>query len=128
MCSPHQHFYSDSQPIATIKAVHTGANAAKASSDDASGLEAVVCLAKSARVMLTSNPWVEVGLVNGALGTIESICYRNGGPPDLPLAVMVKFDHYTGPTLLMAQCLSPPLDAPGPTQVYSALDFSSLSS
>ena len=36
-----------SQPIAAIKAVHTGANAAKASSDDASGLEAVVYLAKS---------------------------------------------------------------------------------
>ena len=90
---------NSSQPIATIKAVHTGANATKASSDDASGLEAVVCLAKSARVMLTSNPWVEVGLVNGAMGTIESICYRNGGPPDLLLAVMVKFDHYTGPTL-----------------------------
>ena len=88
-----------SQPIATIKAVHTGANATKASSDDASGLEAVVCLAKSARVMLTSNLWVEVGLVNGAMGTIEAICYRSGGPPDLPLAVMVKFDHYSGPTL-----------------------------
>ena len=85
------------QPIATIKAVHTGANAAKASSDDAGGLEAVICLAKSARVMLTSNLWVEVGLVNGAMGTIEAICYRSGGPPDLPLAVMVKFDHYAGP-------------------------------
>ena len=69
------------QPIATIKAVHTGANAAKASSDDASGLEAVVCLAKSARIILTSNLWVEVGLVNGAMGTIEAICYRSGGPP-----------------------------------------------
>ncbi len=33
------------------------------------------------------------------MGTIEAICYRNGGPPDLPLAVMVKLDHYTGPTL-----------------------------
>ncbi len=87
------------KPIATIKAVHTGANAAKASSDDASGLEAVICLAKSARVMLTSNLWVEVGLVNGAMGTIEAICYRNGGPPDLPLALMIKFDHYSGPTL-----------------------------
>ena len=90
---------ASSQPIATIKAVHTGANAAKASSDDASGLEAVVCLAKSARLMLTSNLWVEVGLVNGAMGTIEAICYRSGGPPDLPLAVMLKFDHYSGPTL-----------------------------
>lgn len=86
-------------PIATIKAVHTGANATKASSDDACGLEAVVCLANSARVMLTSNLWVQVGLVNGAMGTVESICYRSGSPPDLPLAVMVKFDNYIGPTL-----------------------------
>ncbi len=87
------------QPIATIKAVHTGANAARASADDASGLEAVVCLANSARVMLTSNLWIEVGLVNGAMGTVEAVCYRSGGPPDLPLSVMVKFDHYSGPTL-----------------------------
>lgn len=46
---------ASSQPIATIKAIHIGANAAKASSDDASGLKAVVCLAKSTQVMLTSN-------------------------------------------------------------------------
>ena len=56
-----------------------------------------MCIAKSARVMLTSNLWIEVGIVNGAMGTIESICYRRGGPLDLPLAVMVKFDHYSGP-------------------------------
>ena len=49
--------------------------------------------------MLTSNLWVEIGLVNGAMGIIEAICYRSGGPPDLPLAVMVRFDHYIGPTL-----------------------------
>ena len=87
------------QPIATIKAVHTGANASKAPADDAGGLEAVICLANSARVMLTSNLWVNVGLVNGAMGTIQAICYRTGGPPDLPIAVMVHFDSYSGPTL-----------------------------
>lgn len=87
------------QPIATIKAVHSGAYAAKASPDDAGGLEAVVCPAKSAHVMLTSNLWVQVGLVNGAMGTIEAICYRSGGPPDLPITVIVKFDRYTAPTL-----------------------------
>ena len=87
------------QPIATINAVHTGTNASKAPADDAGGLEAVICLAKSARVMLTSNLWVDVGLVNGAMGTIQAICYHSGGPPDLPIAVMVHFDSYSGPTL-----------------------------
>ena len=86
------------QPIATIKAVHTGPNAAKAPADDAGGLEAVICLAMSARVMLTSNLWVDVGLVNGAMGAVQAICYRTGGPPDLPIAVMVRFDSYSGPT------------------------------
>ena len=90
---------ASSQPIATIKAVHTGANASKAPADDAGGLEAVICLARSARVMLTSNLWVDVGLVNGAMGTIRAICYRSGGPPNLPISVMVHFDNYSGPTL-----------------------------
>ena len=86
------------QPIATIKAVHTGPNAAKAPADNAGGLEAVICLARSARVMLTSNLWVDAGLVNGAMGTVKAICYRTGSPPDLPIAVMVRFDSYSGPT------------------------------
>ena len=88
------------QPIATIKAIHTGPNAAKASSDDAGGLEAIICLAHGARVMLTANLWVDMGLVNGAVGTVVAICYSTGGgPPHLPVAVMVRFDSYHGPTL-----------------------------
>ena len=75
------------QPFATIKAVHTGANAAKGSPDDAGGLEAIICIANSARVMLISNLWVKGGLGNGVIGTIKAICYQNGGPHDLPLAV-----------------------------------------
>ena len=58
-----------------------------------------VCLTQSARVMLTCNLWVGFGLVNGAMGIVEAICYRTGGPPNLPLAVMVHFDKYSGPTL-----------------------------
>ena len=33
------------------------------------------------------------------MGTVKAICYQNGGPPSLPLAVMVRFDSYSGPTL-----------------------------
>ena len=41
------------EPIATMKAVHSGPNASKASSEDASGLEPIICLVRGARVMLT---------------------------------------------------------------------------
>ena len=49
--------------------MHTGVGAAKAPSDDAGGLEAIVRIAKSAWVILVSNLWVDMGLVNGAIGT-----------------------------------------------------------
>ena len=87
---------SISRPIATIKAVHTGHNASKASSEEAGGLDPIIHLAHEAKVMLIANLWVKAGLLNGAVGTVVSICYENGGPPDLPLAVM---DYYIGPTL-----------------------------
>ena len=92
--------HGSGQPIATIKAIHTGPNAAKASSEDTDGLEPIIFLACGARVMLTANLWVDVGLVNGAMGTVAAICYSNGGaPPHLPVAVMVHFDAYQGPKL-----------------------------
>ena len=82
------------------RAVHTGPGASKATSDDAGGLEPVICIAHGARVMLSANLWVEVGLVNGALGTVEAICYEGDQrPPNIPIAVTVKFDSYSGPTL-----------------------------
>ena len=86
-------------PIAAIKAVHSGCNASKGTSEDAGGLDPVVYLAHTACVMLIGNLWVEVNLVNGALGTVASICYQDRGPPNLPVAVIVQFDHYTDPTL-----------------------------
>ena len=115
------------KPIATIKAIHTGPNACKAPTDDAKGLEAVICLAHSSRVMLISNLWTDVGLVNGAMGTIQAICYRSGGPPDLPVAVMVCFDHYIGPTLHDGTVQSLPSARLGQHLDPSAHDFSYLS-
>ena len=50
--------------------------------------------------MLTANLWTEVGLANGAMGTVVAICYKSGQvPPQLPVSVMVQFDCYRGPTL-----------------------------
>ena len=93
-----QHLASG-HPVATIKAIHTGANASKSSPDDAGGLEPIICIAQGARIMLTSNLWVDTGLVNGAIGTVAAICYRDGqAPSSLPISVMVKFDSYSGPT------------------------------
>ena len=43
------------RPIATIKAIHTGCNASKASSEEDGGLEPVVNLAHTAHVMLIVN-------------------------------------------------------------------------
>ena len=48
--------------------------------------------------MLSCNLWTERGLVNGSMGTVAAILYRSGGPPDLPVAVVVQFDKYSGPT------------------------------
>jgi len=49
--------------------------------------------------MLTIYLWASVGLCNGAAGTIVDIIYAvPHSPPDLPIAVMVKFDDYRGPS------------------------------
>lgn len=86
-------------PIAKISARHTGKNAWKDSSNDAMGLTNTVILAEGARVMLRMNLWAEAGLVNGAMGTVREIIYKeNSDVGSLPLAVMVQFDEYTGPS------------------------------
>ena len=93
--------HANGQPVAMMKAVHSGPGASKVFADDAGGLEPIVCLAQGARVMLTANLWVQAGLVNGAMGTVVAICYDEAGesPPNLPVAVTVRFDSYCGPTL-----------------------------
>ena len=58
-------------------------------------------LTTKASVMLTMNLWSEVGLCNGATGKVIDIIYAdNHSPPNLPVAVIVQFDHYTGPSFI----------------------------
>ena len=65
-----------------------------------SGLEPSIFLAKEAHIMLTMNLWTDVGLCNGATGTVLDFIYANNQqPPDLPIAVIVKFDDYSGPSI-----------------------------
>ena len=81
---------ANGQSVATIKALHCGPNAAKVSDDGTSEPEPVIALAHSARVMLTFNLWiVDTGLVNSTMGTVVATCYPSGGPPQLPLTIMV---------------------------------------
>lgn len=88
------------QPIACINAIHS-TRAAASKTDDAGGLPATVFLAVGARVMLTANLQTQVGRCNGAAGTVSQIlCPEGQSPPNLPVAVIVKFDVYTGPTFL----------------------------
>ena len=65
-----------------------------------SGLEPTIFLAKGAKVMLTINLWANVGLCNGATGTVVDIIYEvNHQPPDLPIAVIVHYSHQRGPSI-----------------------------
>ena len=75
------------------------------------GLHPHILISKGAKVMLTMNLWPSVGLCNGSTGTIIDIIYvENHAPPDLPIAVLVKFDYYSGPSFAnMPSCVPVPL-------------------
>jgi len=50
--------------------------------------------------MLRHNFSVAHGLVNGRIGWVRKIIYRNGCcPPQIPAAVLCEFPDYSGPTI-----------------------------
>ena len=83
-------------PIARCNVEQTR-NVAPTSSKDEQ-LEAIILLCPGQKVMLTSNLWIVVGLVNGSLEKIVSIFYKESlSPPQLPTFVVVNFYKYVGP-------------------------------
>ena len=81
------------QPIAKFDAKHSSSKAAKINPQDMYGLEPTLLISKSAQVMLPMNLWPSVGLCNGATGKVVDIIYKTSHqPPDLPIAVIFKFN------------------------------------
>ena len=87
--------HSLKEPIACVIATKlSDFGVADVNSSDELDMELLI--SKHARVMLTCNLWIEVGLVNGTLGYVEEIFYRpRRAPPKLPLYVLVKFKNYS---------------------------------
>ena len=107
----YQKLLERGQPVAKIKAKHSGHGASAATSDEAGGLEAVLFISTKAEVMLTCNLWAEVCLCNGSFGTIEQVWFaENMGPPNLPVAVLVHSPNYSGPAFLTtcSKCIPVP--------------------
>ena len=81
---------------------HIGPKAAGATEDEADNLTPKLYLCLDAQVILTTNLWTEIGLVNSLIRTIYDISWDSNQNPtsDLPTRVLIRFDDYKGPAFL----------------------------
>ena len=92
---------SSSGKIFRFNAHETG-NQGKAvtTSENFGGLKSTIHLTIGSRVMLTSNLWVEAGLINGAQGHVRDLFFEvdEEGEPSARY-ILVEFDDFKGPPL-----------------------------
>ena len=85
--------------IKILAAVNHGRDAEKATKKEADNLPNRMYICIGARVMLSTNLWTDMGLVNGSMGTIIDLTWEAGQDPNttLPFAILIWFDEYSGP-------------------------------
>ena len=84
-------------PKALIEAVNRPPQAAREPAQNAGNLQNKLKIANGCKVILRTNLWREMGLVNGAQGKIWKIIYSPGRtPPDLPDCVLVEIPQFLG--------------------------------
>ena len=98
--------HSKENPVANIRAQHARGktNARMSHFDDDNGVPSTLKICHGARVFLSGkNVCTKWGLYNGTIGTVVDIVYGRGESPNtyhLPKYVLVRFESYTGPSLL----------------------------
>jgi ATP-dependent DNA helicase PIF1 len=91
-------------PVVVIKSVDTGVGVQKVTPNQCDTVQNLT-LCIGAKVMLTQNIWVELGLVNGTTGTVEDVVWKEHADvkKDQPQALLIAVDGYSGPALFTQQ-------------------------
>jgi len=83
--------------ITLLRSVNAPLSNKSKPSDQFRGLEVELYLGIGAQVTLTSNINTDVGLTNGAKGTVVDVVYSIQPNVDLPDFTIVRWSGYTGP-------------------------------